>query len=68
MKKLLVLSLLALMPLAYAHDCAAAEEKKVCVKEFDNKTKKEKEVCKTIKIHKKLEGTKIDGAKKDEKK
>ena len=37
----------------------AAEEKKVCVKEFDNKTKKEKEVCKTIKVHKKLEGTKI---------
>jgi hypothetical protein len=46
----------------------AAEEKRVCVKEFDNKTKKEKEVCKTIKVHKKLEGTKIDGAKKDEKK
>ncbi len=40
-------------------DAFAAEEKKVCVKEFDNKTKKEKEVCKTIKIHKKLEGTKI---------
>ena len=46
----------------------AAEEKKVCVKEFDNKTKKEKEVCKTIKVHKKLEGTTIDGAKKDAKK
>jgi len=37
----------------------AAEEKKVCVKEYDNKTKKEKEVCKTIKVHKKLDGTKI---------
>ena len=37
----------------------AAEEKKVCVKELDNKTKKQKEVCKTIKIHKKLEGTAI---------
>jgi hypothetical protein len=37
----------------------AAEEKKVCVKEFDNKAKKEKEVCKTIKVHKKLDGTKI---------
>ena len=46
----------------------AAEEKKVCVKEFDNKTKKEKEVCKTIKVHKKLEGTKIEDAKKDPKK
>ena len=37
----------------------AAETQKVCVKEFDNKTKKEKEVCKTIKVHKKLEGTAI---------
>jgi hypothetical protein len=67
MKKLIVLVMLAALPLAYA-DCHAAEEKRVCVKEFDNKTKKEKEVCKTIKVHKKLEGTKIDGAKKDEKK
>ena len=41
----------------------AAEEKKVCVKELDNKTKKEKEVCKTIKVHKKLEGTKIPDKK-----
>jgi len=46
----------------------AAEEKKVCVKEFENKTNKEKEVCKTIKVHKKLEGTKIEDAKKDAKK
>lgn len=37
----------------------AAEEKKVCVKEVDAKTKKEKEVCKTIKVHKKLEGTDV---------
>lgn len=63
MKKLLALALVAMMPLAFA-----AEEKKVCVKEFDNKTKKEKEVCKTIKVHKKLEGTKIEDAKKDAKK
>jgi hypothetical protein len=62
MKRLLTIALLALMPLAYA-DCHAAEEKKVCVKEFDNKTKKEKEVCKTIKVHKKLEGTKIPDKK-----
>ena len=41
----------------------AAETKKVCVKEFDNKTKKEKEVCKTIKVHKKLEGTTIPDKK-----
>jgi hypothetical protein len=63
MKKLLALVLVSAMSFAFA-----AEEKKVCVKEFDNKTKKEKEVCKTIKVHKKLEGTKIDGAKKDAKK
>lgn len=67
MKNLIAALLIAVMPLAYAHDCQAAEEKRVCVKEFDNKTKKEKEVCKTIKVHKKLEGTKIDGAKKDAK-
>lgn len=67
MKKIIAIIMLAALPLAYA-DCHAAEEKKVCVKEFDNKTKKEKEVCKTIKVHKKLEGTKIDGASKDAKK
>jgi len=67
MKKIIAILMLAALPLAYA-DCHAAEEKTVCVKEFDNKTKKEKEVCKKIKIHKKLEGTKIDGAKKDAKK
>ena len=43
---------------------AEAETKKVCVKEMDAKTKKEKEVCKTIKVHKKLEGTKMEDAKK----
>jgi hypothetical protein len=41
-----------------------AEEKKVCEKQVDAKTKKEKQVCKTIKIHKKLEGTKIPDGKK----
>lgn len=43
---------------------ATAETKKACVKQVDPKTKKEKEVCKTIKVHKKLEGTKIEDAKK----
>lgn len=67
MKKILAIVLLAFMPLVYADHHAQKEPttKRVCVMEFDNKTKKEKEVCKTIKIHKKLEGTKIDGAKKD---
>jgi len=41
-----------------------AEEKKVCEKQVDAKTKKENQVCKTIKIHKKLEGTKIPDGKK----
>ncbi len=54
MKKLLALALIAMTATVFA-----AEEKKVCVKELDNKTKKEKEVCKTIKVHKKLEGTAI---------
>ena len=59
-KELTLLSMFLFLLLApLSHGAFAAEEKKVCVKEFDNKTKKEKEVCKTIKIHKKLEGTKI---------
>ena len=43
---------------------AEAETKKACVKQMDPKTKKEKEVCKTIKVHKKLEGTAIPDSKK----
>ena len=43
----------------------AAKSKKACVTQKDAKTGKEKEVCKTIKVHKKLEGTAIpDGKKK----
>lgn len=37
----------------------AVETKKACVMQKDSKTGKEKEVCKTIKVHKKLEGTEI---------
>jgi hypothetical protein len=33
--------------------------KRVCVEQKDAKTGKVKEVCKTIKIHKKFEGTKV---------
>jgi len=59
-KELTVLSMILFLLLAPLTKAAfAAEEKKVCVKEMDSKTKKEKEVCKTIKVHKKLEGTKI---------
>ena len=59
-KELTVLGLLLFLLLAPLTKAAfAAEEKKVCVKELGSKTIKEKEVCKTIKVHKKLEGTKI---------
>ena len=50
--------LLALMIGVFALS-AQAEEKKVCVKQMDAKTKKEKEVCKTIKVHKKYDGTAV---------
>lgn len=59
MKNLILVLLMATMPISYA-----VETKKVCMKELDAKTKKEKEVCKTVKVHKKLEGTKIEDAKK----
>lgn len=59
-KELSVLGiLLFLLVTPLVKNAFAVEEKKVCVKELDSKTKKEKEVCKTIKVHKKLEGTKI---------
>jgi hypothetical protein len=37
----------------------AAETKKVCVEQTDAKTKKPKQVCKEVKVHKKLEGTPV---------
>jgi hypothetical protein len=37
----------------------AVETKKACVTQKDPKTGKDKEVCKEIKVHKKLEGTKV---------
>jgi hypothetical protein len=51
-----IMMALAIMP-AYADK--EPETKKVCVEEKDAKTGKVKEVCKTIKVHKKLEGTKV---------
>jgi len=57
MKKLLVLLALCVATTAFA----GGETKKVC--NTDPKTKKE--VCKTIKVHKKVEGDKVpDGKKK----
>ena len=64
MKSLLALVLTA----AFAMPALAADEapktKKACVTQKDAKTGKEKEVCKTIKIHKKHEGTKPEDVKK----
>jgi hypothetical protein len=37
----------------------AAETKKACIITKDAKTGKEKEVCKEIKVHKKLDGTPV---------
>jgi hypothetical protein len=50
--KLVTVALVGIFALGTAQ---AVETKKVCVKQLDAKTKKEKEVCKTIKIHKKLD-------------
>ena len=38
---------------------AAAETKRVCVEQVDPKTKQPKQVCREVKTHKKLEGTKV---------
>ena len=54
MKKLIALVLVVGISSVYA-----AETKKVCVEQTDPKTKKVKEVCKDVKVHKKLEGTKV---------
>lgn len=42
----------------------APKTKKACVTQKDAKTGKEKEVCKTIKVHKKHEGTAVPEKKK----
>jgi hypothetical protein len=52
--------LLALaLALGFTSAIAEPEKKKVCVMQKDPKTNKEKEVCKDVKQHKKLEGTKV---------
>ena len=42
---------------------AEAETKRACITQKDPKTGKEKEVCKDVKVHKKLEGTKVPDKK-----
>jgi len=53
------ISMLALLAAFSLNSYAGGEMKKVC--HPDPKTKKE--VCKTIKVHKKLEGKKVPGQK-----
>lgn len=54
---------LVVFALAYNNPAFAAETKRVCVQQTDPKTKKAKEVCKEVKVHKKLEGTKVPDKK-----
>jgi hypothetical protein len=59
MKKLLIALNLTIWSLVGYQVVHAAETKKACVMQKDQKTGKEKEVCKEIKVHKKLDGTKV---------
>ena len=59
MKKFLIALNLVVWSLVGYQVAHAAETKKACVMQKDPKTGKEKEVCKEIKVHKKLEGTAV---------
>lgn len=51
--------LLALFISLFGASIYAAETKRVCVEQKDAKTGKMREVCKNVKVHQKLEGTKV---------
>jgi hypothetical protein len=57
MKKFLIAINIVAWSLVGYQVAHAAETKKACVMQKDQKTGKEKEVCKEIKVHKKLDGT-----------
>jgi hypothetical protein len=59
MKKFLIALNLVVWSVVGYQVAYAAETKKACVMQKDPKTGKEKEVCKEIKVHKKLEGTAV---------
>jgi azurin len=65
-------NLIFIAGLIFAAPAMAADEapktKKVCVMQKDAKTGKEKEVCKNVKVHKKHEGTQVEGTKPEKKK
>jgi hypothetical protein len=72
MKKLLVLLMASAFIMPVIAEEKKPETKKVCVDVqgkdgkpvMDPKTKKPKQDCKEVKVHKKHEGTKIEDAKK----
>lgn len=51
----LLLSLALALGVTAGYAAEPAEQKKVCIKTTDAKTKKEIEKCKMVKLHKKLE-------------
>ena len=59
MKKLLIAISIVVWSFVGYQFAQAAETKKACVTQKDPKTGKEKGVCKEIKVHKKLEVTKV---------
>lgn len=63
MKRIFIALSIALgCTIAIAAD-APKETKRVCLDQKDSKTGKTKEVCKTVKVHKKLDGTKVPDKK-----
>jgi hypothetical protein len=64
MKSLTFVAILLLsLFIIYPQTAFATETKKVCTEVKDQKTGKFKEQCKTITVHKKLEGTKVPDKK-----
>lgn len=63
MKKILIALNIAIWSLVGYQVVHAAETKKVCIEQKDAKTGKMKEVCKTVKIHQKLDGTAVPAKK-----
>lgn len=59
MKKILIALNIVIWSIVGFQIAHAAETKKACVTQKDQKTGKEKEVCKEVKVHKKLEGTTV---------
>ena len=59
MKSLITILLATVLSVGYSSAAVAAETRRVCVNQTDAKTKKVKQVCKTIKTHKKLAGTPV---------